>query len=193
MGVHKPIEETGIWRGLLHVERFILVTTSVLAAGLVAVGVFTRYVLGIDFFGQEEIITVVAMWLYWVGGIYGSYEDSHIKADILATFIPNPKIVKYINVVIMVVSIAVTIVFLSWSFDYVAWSLQSGGKTAGLKIPLILSQIPLTIGFAMMLFYSVYHLVRILRPRADKQKQAEDLTVVTNTESAENAEGAGEA
>lgn len=165
--LRKPVEETGFWNALLHVERFILVTTSVLAAGLVAVGVFTRYVLGIDFFGQEEVITVVAMWLYWVGGIYGSYEDSHIKADILTTFIPNPKAVKAINITIMVISIAVTVVFMVWSFDYLAWSLESGGKTAGLKIPLILSQLPLAVGFAMMLFYSVYHLVRIIRPRAE--------------------------
>lgn len=167
MKMRKPIEETGFWKGLLHVERFILVTTSVLAFGLVGVGVFTRYVLGIDFFGQEEVITVVAMWLYWIGGVYGSYEDSHIKADILTTFIPNPRIVRMIQAMVMVISIAVTAVFLKWSMDYVAWSLETGGKTVGLKIPLILSQLPLTIGFAMMLFYSVYHLIRILKTREE--------------------------
>ena len=68
----KPIEEMGFWKFIVAIEEYILVITSFVAACIVAIGVFTRYVLGIDFFGQEEIITLIAMWLYWIGGVYGS-------------------------------------------------------------------------------------------------------------------------
>ncbi|WP_317854550.1 TRAP transporter small permease [Chakrabartyella piscis] len=95
MATRKPIEETKGWKLLLMGERSILVITSGLATFLVAVGVFMRYVLTKDFFGQEEVVTVVAMWLYWIGGVYGSYEDSHIKADICTDLIKNPKKLKF--------------------------------------------------------------------------------------------------
>ena len=56
----KPIEEMGFWKFIVAIEEYILVITSFVAACIVAIGVFTRYVLGIDFFGQEEIITLIA-------------------------------------------------------------------------------------------------------------------------------------
>jgi len=158
------VKKNRVFKYLLSIEKFILVTTSLLAAGIVAVGVFTRYILGIDFFGQEEIITVIAMWLYWIGGIYGSYEDSHIQADLLSSYVKNKKFLKIQRILVLLITIIVLAVFSYWSFDYIKWSIGSNAKSVGLKIPLIISQIPLCVGFTMMLGYTVYHFIRQLIP-----------------------------
>ena len=83
MSIMDRIAKNAVFRALLNVQSVVMVITTILAAGIVFVGVFMRYVLKSNFFGQEEILCVIAMWLYWVGGIYGSYEDSHIRGDML--------------------------------------------------------------------------------------------------------------
>ena len=160
----KPIEETLVWKAFAKTERFILIVTSLLAAGCVFVGVIMRYVLHKDFFGQEEVVTVIAMWLYWIGGVYGSYEHSHIGADILSTLLPNKDVVHILDIVCNVLSIVVLVFFTLWSLDYVQWAIDQGAKSMGLKIPLIFSQLPLFVGFFMMLLYEIYQLIRLFKP-----------------------------
>lgn len=174
----KPIEETGVWRFFLHAERAILVATSFAAAMIVFVGVIMRYIFHVDFFGQEEVVTVVAMWLYWIGGVYGSYEHSHIGADILSTLLKNEKVKHILDIICIVVSIAVLAVFSVWSIDYAKWSIEQGATSMGLKIPLIFSQITLAIGFILMTLYEIYHLYRRFRPYEGMGKELSRKKVV---------------
>lgn len=164
MSRRRTLEDTGLWKGLTLIQKVILITTNLSAACIVAVGVFMRYVLHKDFFGQEEIVTVVAMWLYWIGGVYGSYEDSHIQADVVNSMLKNEKIKKVLRFVVLIISVIVLAVWFRWSIDYVIWAYNSHAQSAGLKIPLILSQSALCVGFGGMLFYTIYHLYRTIRP-----------------------------
>lgn len=161
MKIIATIENSIVFRALLKVEVAVLIITSVLAAAFVFAGVFLRYVLKSNFFGQEEILTVVAMWLYWVGGIYGTYENSHIKGDLLSSAFKSPKAKKIIELVILVVSFVVILVFCVWGCQYMAFNLTFKSVTTGLKIPMYLSQFPLLIGFIMMELYTVFHIFRV--------------------------------
>lgn len=153
------IEQTRLWKILDMAQKVILITANMSAALVVAIGVFTRYVLKIDFFGQEEIVTVIAMWLYFIGGVRGSFEDSHIQADVVSTLVKDPKIKKGIAVFVKAVSVAVLVVLSKWSIDYAMWSFESHALSTGLKIPLILSQGALMVGFIFMAIYTIYHLL----------------------------------
>lgn len=156
----------------MSVEHGILVTTSFLAAFIVTIGVIMRYFLHLNFFGQEEILTVVAMWLYWVGGIYGSYTNTHIGADLTDVFIKAWKARKIINIVVMLISIGVIGVFTYWAYVYTVWIINLGGCSTGLKIPLIISKITMFIGFLFMGLYTVYHLIRVVQTKeSDYQKE----------------------
>ena len=168
----KPIEEMGFWKFIVAIEEYILVITSFVAACIVAIGVFTRYVLGIDFFGQEEIITLIAMWLYWIGGVYGSYEGSHIKGDILKTYVKNEKVLKGLNAFVYIVSIVISAVFTVWSFGYLMRNIAQWPTSTGLKIPLVICQVPLLIGFGMMTLYELYHLIKLLSSKNDDDARA---------------------
>ena len=65
MSIMDRIAKNAVFRALLNVQSVVMVITTILAAGIVFVGVFMRYVLKSNFFGQEEILCVIAMWLYW--------------------------------------------------------------------------------------------------------------------------------
>ena len=162
MSIMDRIAKNAVFRALLNVQSVVMVITTILAAGIVFVGVFMRYVLKSNFFGQEEILCVIAMWLYWVGGIYGSYEDSHIKGDMLSSAFRSPKAKKGIKLLTFGISFAVTVVFCFWGVDYMAFNLKYKAVTTGLKIPMYYSQLPLLIGFIMMGLYTVFNFFRVL-------------------------------
>lgn len=166
------LEQRKWWKAIVSVEHAVLITMSVLTALIVTVGVIMRYVLHLNFVGQEEILTVVAMWLYWVGGINGSLTNTHIGADLTDTFIKSWRSRKLINIFVQIISIGVISVFVYWGYGYIAWSMKLGGLSTGLKIPLIVSKITLFIGFVFMGLCSVYHLIRVIQTReSDYQKE----------------------
>lgn len=149
--------------GWIHVERIILMATSLLCVGIVAIGVFTRYIFHVDFYGQEELITLFATWLYWIGGAYASYDNSHIQADILNTMVKRPKVLFILNIINLAVTIVVLVIFSKWSFDYTIQCIAINSVTTGLKIPMVTSQCALFVGFLLMFIHTIINFVIYLR------------------------------
>ncbi len=159
--IHK-IENNILFRFLLKLDSAVMIITSILAAGIVFVGVLMRYIFKMNFFGQEEVLCVVAMWLYWAGGVYGSYEGSHIKGDMLSSLLKSPLSKKIVELIIQGVSFVVILVFCIWGFEYMSFNLKFNAVSTGLKIPLSLSQMPLLVGFILMELYTVFNFLRVL-------------------------------
>jgi TRAP-type C4-dicarboxylate transport system permease small subunit len=164
--IRKPIEDWIIWKATLRIERGVLALASISAVVCVCASVFMRYILKMDFFGLEEVITLLAMWIYWIGGVYGSYENSHITADISNIFIKTDSAKFRLNVVTGLLTVLISGVFAYWSVAYYAiWNIKAGTKTIGLHIPYLASNMAITVGFIMMFLYSLYHLIRLFLPR----------------------------
>ena len=68
----KPIEKTFIWKLMEALMRWLLMISGVLLIVVITISVFMRYVLKSALFGSEEILALLAIWLYWIGGAYGS-------------------------------------------------------------------------------------------------------------------------
>jgi len=166
----KPIEEWLIWKLCEKAMKWILIIASVVLICVVGATVFIRYCLSGDFFGSDEIITLFAMWLYWLGGAYGSYEGSHITADLTNLFIKNEKALHGVHIFVNAMNVIITGIFSYWAiFNYALWNISSGKVTSGLSIPFVWSDIAITVSFVLMFIYSVYHLVRLFIPRADAE------------------------
>ena len=159
MSKGKTLNDNGFMRFLVTFQKAILIITNGSCALIVAVGVFMRYVLHKDFFGQEEIITVIAMWLYWIGGVYSSYRDDHISADVVSTMVKNYTVKKILRIFVLIVSLVILVIFSKWSVDYVTWAIGEWAKSMGLKIPLIYGQGALCVGFFGMTFYTLIQLI----------------------------------
>ena len=162
MSIGKTLNDSKFMSFLVTLQKAILIITNGACALIVAVGVFMRYILHKDFFGQEEIITVIAMWLYWIGGVYSSYRDDHISADVVSTMLKNYKIKKILRIFVLVVSLVILVIFCKWSVDYVSWSIQEWARSMGLKIPLIYGQGALCVGFFGMTFFTLIQLIKEL-------------------------------
>lgn len=164
--MNKPIESNMFWKALIRVQEIVLVVSSVSAVLLIVASVVARYILKTDFFGMEDVLLISTIWMYFVGSSYGSYEDSHIKADILTNSIKNENTKKVINLIEKTVSCIIIAILAWWCIDFVRWNLITMPVSPALKIPLITSQSAVAIGFVLMFFFQAYHLYKaVLRMR----------------------------
>lgn len=161
----KPIEEYFLWKLFVKLNRSLLLLCSIIAVGTIVTSVVLRYVFKSDLYGLEEIITLATMWLYFMGGVDGSYEDVHIDADVLSLVIKSKKAKRALRIFVKGVCLAVSVVFAKWGIDYLKWSISVGGVTQTLRMPILLSRMPLSIAFILMVFFNLYHFINALLGR----------------------------
>jgi TRAP-type C4-dicarboxylate transport system permease small subunit len=173
MGKLKPIEDTGLWKVVAHAMEIMLFLMSATLAVLVFITVPVRYIMKTSIFGVEEVIMMMAIWIYYLGGAYGSYEQSHINADIMMHFIKNEKAKWIIKVLKQIVSIVVFGAFGYWCIaKYLAWTIESGGMSMQLHIPNWVPISMMAVSFVLMTLYETFHLYRLFKPY--KGKAAEE-------------------
>ena len=126
--------------------------------GLVFYIVVMRYVFKANFYGADEIITLITMWLYFLGAIYGSYEESHIQGDLLNLMFTKRVHYKMHRIYVYIVCVFLMGIWSYWGWDYFTTVIASTRRSTGLKIPFWAMQIPQAVGMWGMLIYSVYHL-----------------------------------
>lgn len=67
----------------------IAVVSSLALAVIISAAAFTRYVIRGDLYGYEEWVKLIAFWLYFMGGAYGAYNDTHVSADLIDAYLPQ--------------------------------------------------------------------------------------------------------
>lgn len=143
-----------------------LLTTLI---GVVALGQFvqviTRYVLQIPVMGLEETMAYPTLWLYILGAVNASRENTHIRANVLEIFLKTERQHTILAIVGEIISIAVGLWLLSWAWDYTRYAWRVWRESPTLYIPTFYADVSLAIGLVLMIVYTLWHLwghVRIL-------------------------------
>lgn len=172
--MRQKVENFFLWKWLLYAERFVIVACAVAVILLIGTGVVCRYILHINFTSKDELLVIFALWLYFVGGMEGgNYLDNHIKADVMSVFVHNEKAERILNVIVKLISLAVSIALAVWAWQYLQLCLRLGGETRVLHLPMMLSRGALVAGYMIPVLYNVYHMVIALHdlirpPKMDK-------------------------
>ncbi len=148
---------------LLKSQKFILILANIIVTLTLFVTVILRYVLKIDLFGVDELLLIPIFLLYFIGGAQGSYENNHIRADLLESYITSEKALDILKLINQIFVIIIGGIIVYWSFTYLLWSVNSGGNTPGWKIPLYLPHGTILIGFALMLFYTIIQFIQQIK------------------------------
>ena len=136
--------------------------------------VLLRYLLKMNLFGIDEIILCFAIWFYFFGGINGSKEDSQVRADIISVLFHSEKVSWAIRIVSRVIEIIVTIFLTILAYDLIIVNIARMPTTQGLKIPLIIPQLAILIGWTLMAIYNIGHLLTSLAsPKWKKDSETE--------------------
>ena len=156
---HFDLTQTAFWNILQNIVKVVMITGSVASTACMCYSVILRYIFKANFYGSDEVIMLFAFWLYFMGAVYGSYEDSHIKADLLNVYIKNLRAKDILALVAQFLTIVVNTIVLIWAFRYFRAEIVKWGRSTALKIPLVIPKSAVFFGFALMEFYHVYYFI----------------------------------
>lgn len=142
------------WKGMLSIEKFIMVITGAGVTALLCFETIIRYFFRKPLYSYEEVATLFCVWLYFIGASYATCHKSSIQADMASLFLKE-KGQKINTVIVSLLSAAIGIVLSVWSFQFMDWAFSKKAITTGLKIPMVASQLSICAGFTLMAFYSL--------------------------------------
>ena len=152
----------GIWGTFLKLQRAILVLLSLVLAFGMFIQVWLRYVFKLPLLGIEEMIMLAAFWLYFLGGVYGAYERSHIKAELIHLIL-GPRALAVVSTMVTLIALGLGCVLSVWGFNYVMWSIAENPESAIFRIPMVYVQSSIFVGFVLISFYSLFELIDKVR------------------------------
>jgi TRAP-type C4-dicarboxylate transport system permease small subunit len=155
-------------------EEYILVITGSAVTLMILANALFRFI-QIDWFGSEELTLFVAAWLYFMGGICASRDNTHICGDMLNMFIANEKIIFVFDIIKNVISIAMASMFSIWIYEFLLWQNHLHSTTPVFKLPIVISLIPIAVFFTFWVIYMVRDLVVLIQngPQRVEEKNTE--------------------
>jgi TRAP-type C4-dicarboxylate transport system permease small subunit len=133
---------------------FIIITTQISFTVIIFGSIIARSFFGRDLYGNEDFVLIAAFWLYLIGGAYGTYNNSHIKADILTELLKPGRNKTIILLTSSIVETIINFVVTIWGWQLIVWSIGKGAKSISWKIPMSIPQSAIFVGFLIMFIYS---------------------------------------
>lgn len=151
---------------LLRFQNFVIVAGSFIMALTFGFVVVARYIFNADLFAYEEWLLIICMWMFFMASAMGTYDKSHVNADLLGFVFHDPKKLWWRSVIIETIEffVALCIVYWAWLMlrDEVAYY-PNWQTTIALKIPFIVPRLGIFFGFVLMAFYSGLHLFVLIK------------------------------
>lgn len=151
---------------------------SILLTGLICfvalgqfVQVMTRYVFEIPIMGLEETLLYPTLWLYALGAVNASRENTHIRANVLEIFLKTPRQFCILAVIGEVISLTIGCWLTYWAWDFTKYSWRVWKESPTLYIPTFYVDIALLTGLVLMMLYTAVHLYRHLRTLLAAKKE----------------------
>jgi TRAP-type C4-dicarboxylate transport system permease small subunit len=133
------------------------------------VQVITRYVFQTPVMGLEETMLYPMFWLYMLGAVNASRENTHIRANVLEIFLGTERARLVLACIGEVLSLIIGLWLLTWVWDFTRYSVRVWRESPTLYIPVFYADIALLIAMVLMMAWSALHLARHLRTLAGGQ------------------------
>lgn len=122
------------------------------------VQVITRYVLQVPVMGLEETMLYPTLWLYILGAVNASRENTHIRANVLEIWLTSDRQHTVLAIISEVISLIVGLWLLSWAWDFTKYAWRVWKESPTLYIPTFYADVALVIGLTLMMIYTAWHL-----------------------------------
>jgi len=153
---------------MANAQRAILIGCAIFITLLVFAEVWMRYVFHYPGMEVEEVAALAAFWLYFVGAIYGSYERTHIKAELIHLIFKKPRRYALVRVITSCITLTLALIMCYWGYTYFIWGIQMGEESRVLRWPMIYTQSSIFVGAILMSFYFLVELVAYVRQALGK-------------------------
>lgn len=170
------LENTKFWLWLEKLLKFGLIVSGVMVTLIVFAATVTRAI-SVDFRGYEEFLVAFAFWLYMFGAAYGSFEGSHITADILSLIIKDSILKDVLDILKHTLTFVLGLMFLTWAFELVQWTILMGTKTPNWRIPMTIHQSSMLFGLAVATFYHAVRLYNEIKKIVQKHRNNKNAAI----------------
>ncbi|SDO56011.1 TRAP transporter small permease [Desulforhopalus singaporensis] len=144
-------------------ERFFKYTLTILVSTVAAMEfyqVIMRYILEIPVMGLEELLVYPTLWLYFLGSVNASREDTQIKANVLDVFLKTDRAKLKVRVVADFMSVVVSAWLTYWAWDYFRYALRVWKESPTLYIPTFYAECAVFIGLVAMTIFALKYLIK---------------------------------
>lgn len=163
---------------LVTIKSWLLAIGCIIMAGTFFLVVIFRYGFGSDLFAYEEWLLIICFWMYFAGAALGTYDGSHVNADLLTYVIKDPRKAHVRAVVIGSIEFIIAMALVYWSALMIIDEIDSYPRwraTIALRIPFFVPRLAMLIGFATMAFYSLLHLIVLIKTGPSISKAAPEV------------------
>lgn len=147
-------------------ERFFKYALTILISTVAAMEfyqVVMRYLLEIPVMGLEEILVYPTLWLYFLGSVNASREDTQIKANVLDVFIKTDRAKLVVRVIADFMAVVVSSWLTYWAYDYFRYALRVWKESPTLYIPTFYAESSVFVGMVLMTIFACFYLVKNFR------------------------------
>jgi len=144
-------------------NRVTEIALAVIGSGMaivIAVQVFSRYVLNYSLFWSEEVGRICLVWITFLGGSAAYKRHGHIGVDFFVKRLPIG-LQRLCTVLVLLLSLAFFSVLMIYGFNFVLF--VSAQKTTALGLPLPFPYMVIPLGGALFFLHALDHLLQLFR------------------------------
>ncbi len=137
--------------------------SAIALAGIVifvTINVFCRYILGYIFNWMEELSTILFVWCTFLGIASAYKSNDHVGINVLVSLFPK-NIQRIIMIIVNLFCLVVSVKILTLSFTFCQSSWAKTTPIIGLPYSFV--NISITIGFALMIVYSILKIIKLIK------------------------------
>ena len=157
-------------RAFLLFEKTVMIIGCVALTLIICASVVARYFLRANLYGYEEIVTIFAFWVYFMGGAYGAYEGTHISADLVNVYLKDCVLKNTVTLIKDGVTFGISLLFTWYGYEFFMFGFM-GPLGTGIalpttpvwRIPMWVSYAAIFLGLTLMSAYFGRNLVRDIR------------------------------
>lgn len=140
--------------------KYVLSLLISVVAAIVLYQVVMRYFFQIPVMGLEEILVYPTLWLYFLGSVNASREDTQIKANVLDVFLKTDRAKLVVRVIADAMSLIISLWLTWWAWDYFRYAYKVWKESPTLYIPTFYAECAMFICLTLMSYYCAAYLVK---------------------------------
>jgi TRAP-type C4-dicarboxylate transport system permease small subunit len=147
-------------------ERFFRYVLTILISSVALLEfyqVIMRYIFELPVMGLDEILVYPTLWLYFLGSVNASREDTQIKANVLEIFLKTDRAKLVVRIIADVMALIVSFWLTWWAWDYLKYALRVKKESPTLYIPTIYAECAFFAGLVLMTGFSAWYLVKNIK------------------------------
>ena len=134
---------------------------------IIAVQVFTRYVLGFSFDWSEELGRYLFIWSVYIGCSYAMKVDRHLEITFIRHFWGG-RFAKPATLIAYSLSIVFNVVCLWFGIKMILFLMKTGQNSAAMEIKMYWVYLAIPLGMALMAFRTLERMVKIFKQKDPK-------------------------